>query len=137
MGFYPPASLVRDAQRRGVRVVPPCVNAADATCTITDDGAVRIGLGYVREVRPADAAAGTGRRARRRGSVSGSPTLRPAPRSQRTQFAQLIRAGSCDVFGQPRRGMLWQLHALSRPIRHDAHTQLTLALPAARRPAAG
>src|ERR687889_2134123 len=26
MGFYPPASLVRDAQRRGVEVLPPDIN---------------------------------------------------------------------------------------------------------------
>ena len=30
MGFYPPASLVRDAQRRGVEVRPPHVNRSDA-----------------------------------------------------------------------------------------------------------
>src|SRR5207342_1591568 len=33
MGFYPPASLVRDAQRRGVTVLPPDVNVSDAACT--------------------------------------------------------------------------------------------------------
>ncbi len=129
MGFYPPATLVRDAQRRGVRVVPPCVNAADATCTITDDGAVRIGLGYVREVR-ADAAAALVAERHAGGPFSGLADLAARTTLTRTQLAQLIRAGSCDVFGQPRRGMLWQLYALSRPIRHDAHTQLTLALPA-------
>ena len=34
MGFYPPASLVRDAQRRGVEVRPPDVNRSEAKCTI-------------------------------------------------------------------------------------------------------
>src|SRR5471032_3103530 len=43
MGFYPPASLVRDAQRRDVEVRPPHVNLSDAWTTI-EDGAVRIGL---------------------------------------------------------------------------------------------
>ena len=32
MGFYPPASLVRDAQRRGVEVRPPNVNRSQAKC---------------------------------------------------------------------------------------------------------
>ena len=32
MGFYPPASLVRDAQRRGVEVLPPDVNLSGARC---------------------------------------------------------------------------------------------------------
>jgi error-prone DNA polymerase len=34
MGFYPPASLVRDAQRRGVEVRPPDVNVSDARCSL-------------------------------------------------------------------------------------------------------
>jgi error-prone DNA polymerase len=34
MGFYPPASLVRDAQRRGVEVRPPDVNLSDARCSL-------------------------------------------------------------------------------------------------------
>src|SRR5213079_1556392 len=42
MGFYPPASLVRDAQRRGVEVRPPDVNRSAAKCALEGD-AVRIG----------------------------------------------------------------------------------------------
>ena len=36
MGFYPPASLVRDGQRRGVLVLAPDVNASEAACSIED-----------------------------------------------------------------------------------------------------
>jgi error-prone DNA polymerase len=46
MGFYPPASLVRDAQRRGVEVQPPDVNSSGAKATLDGD-AVRVGLDYV------------------------------------------------------------------------------------------
>src|SRR6266576_3621067 len=41
MGFYPPASLVRDAQRRGVEVWPVDVNRSGAKCAL-EDNAVRI-----------------------------------------------------------------------------------------------
>src|SRR4051812_502630 len=34
MGFYPPASLVRDAQRRGVEVLPPDINRSEAACSL-------------------------------------------------------------------------------------------------------
>ena len=69
MGFYPPASLVRDAQRRGVEVLPPDVNLSEAWCSLTaaaEDAcgestqraqAVRIGLAYVQSVGEDDAAA--------------------------------------------------------------------------------
>ena len=44
MGFYPPASLVRDAQRRGVEVRPPDVNLSGARCGLEprDDVARRM-----------------------------------------------------------------------------------------------
>ncbi|HEY4411664.1 MAG TPA: error-prone DNA polymerase, partial [Gaiellaceae bacterium] len=43
MGFYPPATLVRDGQRHGVETRPPDVNRSEAGCSI-EDGAVRVGL---------------------------------------------------------------------------------------------
>src|SRR5205807_4571855 len=54
MGFYPPASLVRDAQRRGVDVAPPVVNLSGTTCEL-QGGRVRVGLEYVASVGEDDA----------------------------------------------------------------------------------
>jgi error-prone DNA polymerase len=60
MGFYPPDALVHEAQRRGIEVLPPDVNASGAECdmelegvseTGTPNGRVRVGLGYVRGIR--------------------------------------------------------------------------------------
>ena len=42
MGFYPPASLVRDAQRRGVEVHPPDVNLSEAWCSLEPDRRIRV-----------------------------------------------------------------------------------------------
>jgi error-prone DNA polymerase len=36
MGFYPPDSLVHEAQRRGITVLPPDVNASRVGCTVED-----------------------------------------------------------------------------------------------------
>ena len=60
MGFYPPASLVRDGQRRGVEVRPPDVNGSGAACSLepVDGGfAVRVGVGYIRSVGEDEAGA--------------------------------------------------------------------------------
>ncbi len=66
MGFYPPDALVHEAQRRGLEVLPPDVNASELDCRVETPGAapgsegeppVRIGLGYVAEVAEADARA--------------------------------------------------------------------------------
>lgn len=46
MGFYAPAQLVRDAQRHGVTMCPPEVDASCWDCTL-EAGAVRLGLRMV------------------------------------------------------------------------------------------
>jgi error-prone DNA polymerase len=47
MGFYHPSTLVKDAQRHGLRVLPVDVNLSDAKCTI-ENGQLRLGFNYVR-----------------------------------------------------------------------------------------
>lgn len=62
MGFYPPDSLVQEARRTGVEVLPPDVNHSRVGCVTewaTGDKrggqpAVRIGLGYVKGVNTAE-----------------------------------------------------------------------------------
>ncbi len=51
MGFYSPATLVKDAQRRGVRFAPLDVQTSGWDCAIEPDGRVRLGLRYVAGLR--------------------------------------------------------------------------------------
>ena len=51
MGFYHPATLVKDAQRHGVRFNPIDVQVSDRDCTVEPDGSIRLGLRYVRGLR--------------------------------------------------------------------------------------
>src|SRR5262245_42609471 len=51
MGFYHPASLVKDAQRRGVRFHPIDVQQSDWLCRAEEDGAIRLGFMYVNGLR--------------------------------------------------------------------------------------
>ena len=73
MGFYHPATLVKDAQRRGVRFAPIDVQQSGWRCAVEADGTVRLGLRYAsglrREVGERIWGAGTmeGRRSRRPG----------------------------------------------------------------------
>ncbi len=62
MGFYHPSTLVKDAQRHGVRFASIDVQISDWLCRVEPDGRVRLGLMYVnglrREVGEAIAACG-------------------------------------------------------------------------------
>jgi error-prone DNA polymerase len=51
MGFYHPATLVKDAQRHGVRFAPIDVQVSDWECRVEPDGQVRLGLMYVNGLR--------------------------------------------------------------------------------------
>jgi error-prone DNA polymerase len=51
MGFYAPHSLVDDAKRHGVRVLPVSIRESDWDCTLVDQNTVRLGFRYVRGVR--------------------------------------------------------------------------------------
>src|SRR5689334_2393 len=113
MGFYPPASLVRDAQRRGVEVRPPHVNLSAAKCR-SEEGAVRIGVDYVNGIGADEAKAVVEERER------GGPFGNVRDLAQRTQLSThgletLVVAGACDCFELPRRQLLWQLGLVPRP----------------------
>src|SRR3954464_12894820 len=47
MGFYPSDTLIHEAQRRQIEILPPCVAASSAECHVEPSLAVRMGLGYV------------------------------------------------------------------------------------------
>jgi error-prone DNA polymerase len=51
LGFYHPATLIKDAQRHGVRFRPVDVQTSCWNCTIEPDGAVRLGLRMVQGLR--------------------------------------------------------------------------------------
>jgi error-prone DNA polymerase len=51
MGFYTPATIVKDAQRHGVKVKPVCVKRSDWRCTVLDDDTFRLGFCVVNGLR--------------------------------------------------------------------------------------
>ncbi len=76
MGFYHPATLVKDAQRHGVRFAPIDVQESAGSAASKPDGRVRLGLMYVNGLREEIGkaiAAGTGQRLRLE-RVAGPPS---------------------------------------------------------------
>jgi error-prone DNA polymerase len=119
MGFYPPATLVRDAQRRGVEVLPPDVNLSAGRCTIEAGSLVRIGISYISAVGTDEAEALVAER------EANGPFLDVGDLARRTVLTRyglsrvgleaLVKGGACDGFGQKRRDLLWELGLALRP----------------------
>jgi error-prone DNA polymerase len=129
MGFYPPASLVRDAQRRGVEVRPVDVNRSGTKCAL-EDNALRIGLEYVQSLGEPGAKAVVEER-ERRGPFEGVRELAQRVELDRDRLEALVAAGACDEFGE-RRQLLWELGLAFRPATVPGSggeaRQLTLSL---------
>jgi error-prone DNA polymerase len=124
MGFYSPATIVKDAQRHGLRVQP--INAARSLwlCTIEcaegrdgkEDRCLRLGFRYVHGLRQAAAEAMV--RARQERSFSGIEDLvRRVPELQKQELVTLSEIGALNSLGEKihRRSALWQVERAGRP----------------------
>ena len=51
MGFYSPATIVKDANRHGTKMLPVCVARSDWRCTVVSDDTMRLGFCVVNGLR--------------------------------------------------------------------------------------
>ena len=141
MGFYPPDSLVHEAQRRGIEVLGADVNCSGVECSVEWVGgslAVRIGLGYVKGVAEEEAKALVAER-ERRGEYADLAELASRSGMGRDGLERLAWAGACRPLGVAagttldarRRDDLWRLGVArgAERTRGRAHAQLALPLP--------
>ncbi len=144
MGFYSPATIVEDARRHGVRVLPIDVRASDWDCSLEPvapgsepgDGvgeveggasgardaatrplAVRMGLRYVKGLGEDE-----GRRLALTGRLDPFADLEALVRRTRASEKELValaEAGALESLGLSRRAALWEVRRLLRA-RKDA-----------------
>ena len=96
MGFYPPDALVHEAQRRGIEILPPDINASEVGCTVTREGAVRLGLGYILGVRADEVAALVAAR-EADGQFESLDDLASRAGAGRAALERLAWSGACDA----------------------------------------
>jgi error-prone DNA polymerase len=109
MGFYHPATVVKDAQRHGVEVLPIDVTRSGWDCTI-EDGRLRLGLRYVQGFREA-----AGKRIEAERRMAPFATVADLARRcelRRAELDRLAHAGALAGFGFTRREALWQVAAV-------------------------
>jgi error-prone DNA polymerase len=106
MGFYHPATLVKDGQRRGVRFLPVDVNHSGWRCR-WEGGAVRIGLRYVHGLQHAAAERVEMERARAPFGNAAELVQRCALPGE--QLERLAHVGALASLGLGRRAALWQV----------------------------
>ncbi len=112
MGFYHPFTLVKDAQRHGVRFHPVDVTRSDALCTLEQDE-VRLGLSYVRGLRTESAQ--RIEKERKRAPFASLQDFVDHAGLRRDEQRMLAEVGALNAFGLTRRSALWQVEKAGRP----------------------
>ena len=113
MGFYHPATLVKDAQRRGVRFQPIDVQVSGWTCTIEADGSIRLGLLHVHGLNSDRGKAIA--TARATGKFRTIDDLAERTGLRQDELRTLAEIGALAAFGGDRRSALWQADRAARP----------------------
>jgi len=108
-GFWPPAILVNEVQRRGGKVLGVDIHKSEAKCTL-EGKAIRLGLNYVKGLGEVHIKCILARRQERPFTDLGDFCRRT--RIGRRVVENLILAGAMDEWGLPRRQLVWQLGAL-------------------------
>jgi error-prone DNA polymerase len=106
MGFYHPATLVKDGQRRGVRFRSVDVNHSGWRCR-WEKGAVRIGLRYVHGLK--QVAADAIEEQRKRAPFADTADLAQRCDLSSEQLERLAHVGALASLGLSRRAALWQV----------------------------
>ena len=115
MGFYHPATLVKDAQRHGVRVLPVDIAKSDWRCNI-EQGALRLGFNYSRGLR-AEAAQLIVKERARQPFLSIVDLTRRVPELRKDEVRQLASIGALNALEDThRRDALWQSELALQPV---------------------
>jgi error-prone DNA polymerase len=133
MGFYSPATLVKDAQLHGLKIRPIDVTCSEWLCKLEnykEQFAVRLGLRYVRGLREEIAREIVGQRELRAFSSIEELKLR-APAIQKSEFTALAAIGALNFISATksthRRDALWQVERAARrpgPLLENIETEI-------------
>jgi error-prone DNA polymerase len=109
MGFWSPHTLVADARRHDVVVKPVCINTSRTKSFVEPDGALRLGIGYVRTIGEDPAKTiGDGR------PYSSIEDVVTRCGLNKAQAEALATAGAFECFEPSRRKALWTSGAVEQ-----------------------
>jgi error-prone DNA polymerase len=116
MGFYHPATIVKDIQRKGTTVLPIDVNFSGWDCRVERKSslAVRLGMRFIKGLKQTTGEFIEQERAKRPFGDVADLQRRCALRSD--EITKLAYAGALSSLGVSRRTALWQVAEISRPL---------------------
>ncbi|HEY6229453.1 MAG TPA: OB-fold nucleic acid binding domain-containing protein, partial [Verrucomicrobiae bacterium] len=107
MGFYSPATIVKDARRHGVHFKPVDVTISDWNYKIESDDTLRIGLRAVEGLRHVQAEYLLEQRAKR--PFENLEDFKRRARLHKDELRTLAEVGALNAFADHRRAALWEV----------------------------
>ena len=107
MGFYTPATIVKDARRHGVKVKPVCVAQSDWNCAVVADDTIRLGFCVVNGLQREHADDFLRERNERPFVSLGD--FRKRALLTKDELRRLANLGALNCFAEHRRAAMWRV----------------------------
>src|SRR5438309_3109477 len=107
MGFYTPATIVKDARRHGLKIKPVCVSQSNCRCMVVSDDTVRLGFCVVNGLRQ-EHAEELVRQRQDRAFESLDDFKRRVPLAK-DELRTLAELGALNYFARHRREAMWRV----------------------------
>ena len=107
MGFYTPATIVKDAQRHRTRILPVCARESNWLCTVISDDTVRLGFCVVNGLRKEHGEALVAERARAR--FASLDDFKRRVVLTKEELRTLAELGALNYFAEHRRSAMWKV----------------------------
>jgi error-prone DNA polymerase len=107
MGFYTPATIVKDGRRHGLKTQPVCVQRSTWNCAVISDDTIRLGFCVVNGLRQ-ERAEEIVRQRQDRQFISMDDFKRRVPLSK-DELRALAELGALNCFADHRRAAMWKV----------------------------
>src|SRR5213595_3459424 len=107
MGFYSPSTIVKDAQRHGLKIKPVCVSQSDWRCTVVDDDTFRLGFCVVNGFRQEHGEQLVRQRQER--PFESLEDFKRRVALSKEELRTLAELGALNCFAEHRRAAMWEV----------------------------
>jgi error-prone DNA polymerase len=114
MGFYTPATIVKDARRHGLKVQPVCVQKSTWRCAVVSDETVRLGFCVVNGLRQEHAEELVRQRQDRQ--FDSLDDFKRRVLLSKEELRTLAELGALNCFADHRRAAMWEVEEVTH---HD------------------
>ncbi|MEP6823151.1 MAG: OB-fold nucleic acid binding domain-containing protein, partial [Chthoniobacterales bacterium] len=126
MGFYAPATIVKDAHRHGIRMRPVCAATSEWRCVVESDEVVRLGFCVVNGLREEHA-----EEIVRQRPCTSLEDLKGRTRLTKEELRTLAELGAFNCFAEHRRAALWEME---EPLAPELFREATARIAEATNP---